>query len=102
MVGMDILSAVIAESPEPGDRTDDPVVPKLVRHTVKPPMDTFFILDTPKSFEEASAALQKAVVGHGFGVLAVHDLGHTLRSKGLPPPRRSSRPLRPSCRALQS
>ena len=60
MVGMDTLSAVIGESPEPGDRTDDPVVPKLVRHTVKPPMDTFFILDTPKSFEEASAALQKA------------------------------------------
>jgi uncharacterized protein (DUF302 family) len=49
-------------------------------------MDPFFILDTPKSFEEASAALQEAVVGQGFGVLAVHDLGHTLRSKGLPFP----------------
>ena len=46
-------------------------------------MDPFFILDTPKSFEEASAALQKAVLDQGFGVLAVHDLGHTLRSKGL-------------------
>ena len=49
-------------------------------------MDPFFILDTPKSFEEASAALQKAVVDQGFGVLAVHDLGDTLRSKGLPFP----------------
>ena len=46
-------------------------------------MDPFFILDTPKSFEEASSALQEAVVDQGFGVLAVHDLGHTLRSKGL-------------------
>jgi uncharacterized protein (DUF302 family) len=49
-------------------------------------MDPFFILDTPKSFEEASAALQEAVVDQGFGVLAVHDLGNTLRSKGLPFP----------------
>ncbi|MCP9820697.1 DUF302 domain-containing protein [Synechococcus sp. Cruz-9H2] len=47
-------------------------------------MDPFFILDTPKSFEEASDSLQKAVEEHGFGVLAVHDLGHTLRSNGLP------------------
>ena len=47
-------------------------------------MDQFFIIYTPKSFEEASAALQKAVAQHGFGVLAVHDLGHTLRSKGQP------------------
>lgn len=46
-------------------------------------MDSFFILDTPKSFEQASAALQEAVLDQGFGVLAVHDLGHTLRSKGL-------------------
>ncbi len=49
-------------------------------------MDPFFILDTPKSFEEASAALQAAVLDQGFGVLAVHDLGQTLRSKGLPFP----------------
>jgi uncharacterized protein (DUF302 family) len=49
-------------------------------------MDPFFILDTPKSFKEASAALQEAVVAEGFGVLAVHDLGQTLRSKGLPFP----------------
>jgi uncharacterized protein (DUF302 family) len=47
-------------------------------------MDPLFILVTPKCFKAASAALQEAVVDHGFGVLAVHDLGHTLRSKGLP------------------
>jgi len=46
-------------------------------------MDPFLILDTPKSFEAASAALQAAVLEQGFGVLAVHDLGNTLRSKGL-------------------
>jgi uncharacterized protein (DUF302 family) len=46
-------------------------------------MDPLFILDTPKSFEEASAALQVAVVDQGFGVLAMHDLGNSLRSKGL-------------------
>ena len=86
MVEMDILRAVIGESPEPGDQATDPVVPKLVWHTLRPPMDPFFILDTPKSFEEASASLQEAVVGQGFGVLAVHDLGQTLRSKGLPFP----------------
>ena len=50
-------------------------------------MDPFFILDTPKSFEEASASLQVAVVGQGFGVLAAHDLGHTLRSKTSAPTR---------------
>jgi len=49
-------------------------------------MDPFFILNTPKSFEEASVALQEAAAEHGFGVLAVHDLGKTLRSKGLPFP----------------
>lgn len=49
-------------------------------------MDPFFITDTPKTFEETSAALQEAVVNHGFGVLAVHDLGNTLRSNGLPFP----------------
>ena len=42
-------------------------------------MDSLFILDTPKFFEAASAALQKAV-DYNFGVLAVHDLGHKLRS----------------------
>ncbi len=46
-------------------------------------MDPFFILDATKSFEEACGSLRQAVPDHGFGVLAVHDLGQTLRSKGL-------------------
>ena len=46
-------------------------------------MDPFFQLDTSRPFEEACAALQASVPAHGFGVLAVHDLGATLRSKGI-------------------
>jgi len=46
-------------------------------------MNPFFIADTTKSFEQARADLQDAIVAQDFGVLAVHDLGHTLRSKGI-------------------
>ena len=46
-------------------------------------MDPFFIADTTKSFAQASTDLQDAIVAQGFGVLAVHDLGQTLRSKGI-------------------
>ena len=42
------------------------------------------IIDTPKPFDQAAAALDAAVKAHGFGVLHVHDLGNTLRSKGQP------------------
>ena len=35
------------------------------------------------SFNQASTDLEAAVLGHGFGVLHVHDLGATLRSKGI-------------------
>ena len=46
-------------------------------------MDPFFQIDTSRPFEEACAALQASLPAHGFGVLAVHDLGATLRSKGI-------------------
>ena len=42
----------------------------------------YYTVDTPKSFEQASADLDAAVKRHGFGVMHVHDLGNTLRSKG--------------------
>jgi len=42
-----------------------------------------FIVNTLKSFEHACSDLQAAVINHGFGVMAVHDLGETLRSKGI-------------------
>ena len=43
----------------------------------------YYIVETGKSFEQASADLDTAVKEHGFGVLHVHDLGTTLRSKGI-------------------
>jgi len=43
----------------------------------------YYIVETEKSFEEASVDLESAVKGHDFGVLHVHDLGSTLRSKGI-------------------
>lgn len=43
----------------------------------------YYIVDTGKSFDQASADLDAAVKRNGFGVLHVHDLGGTLRSKGI-------------------
>ena len=43
----------------------------------------YYIVDTAKSFEQAATDLEKAVKRHGFGVLHIHDLGTTLRSKGI-------------------
>ena len=43
----------------------------------------YYIVDTDKPFERASTDLESAVKRHGFGVLHVHDLGATLRSKGI-------------------
>ena len=44
----------------------------------------YYIVETTKTFDEASTDLEAAVTNNGFGVLHVHDLGTTLRSKGLP------------------
>ena len=38
---------------------------------------------TNKDFKQASKDLEDAVIAHKFGVLHVHDLGNTLRSKGI-------------------
>ncbi len=43
----------------------------------------YYVVETDKSFEQASADLDAAVKRHQFGVLHVHDLGTTLRSKGI-------------------
>lgn len=43
----------------------------------------YYIVETDKSFDQASADLESAVKHHGFGVLHVHGLGATLRSKGI-------------------
>jgi uncharacterized protein (DUF302 family) len=44
----------------------------------------YYIVETDKSFEQASADLESAVERNGFGVLHIHDLGATLRGKGVP------------------
>lgn len=43
----------------------------------------YYLVETGKSFDQASADLESAVKRNGFGVLHVHDLGTTLRSKGI-------------------
>jgi len=46
-------------------------------------MQSFLIAETDKSFEVACTDLQSAVVTHHFGLMAVHDLGETLRVKNI-------------------
>jgi uncharacterized protein (DUF302 family) len=43
----------------------------------------YYIVETEKSFDQASVDLDSAVKRHDFGVLHVHDLGSALRSKGI-------------------
>lgn len=43
----------------------------------------YYIVESDKSFEQAVTDLESAVKRHGFGVLHIHDLGATLRSKGI-------------------
>ena len=44
----------------------------------------YYIVDSGKTLDEAAADLEAAVQRNGFGVLHIHDLGTTLRSKGVP------------------
>jgi len=46
-------------------------------------MSMYYIVESDKPFARAVEDLQEAVVRNGFGVLHVHDLGTTLRSKGV-------------------
>lgn len=43
----------------------------------------YYIVETQKSYTQASKDLESAVTNHGFGVLHVHDLGAKLRSKDI-------------------
>lgn len=43
----------------------------------------YYIVETDKSFDQAATDLEAAVKNNGFGVLHIHDLGTTLRSKGV-------------------
>jgi len=43
----------------------------------------YYIVESHKTFEQAVLDLTPAVIANGFGVLHIHDLGTTLRSKGI-------------------
>jgi uncharacterized protein (DUF302 family) len=43
----------------------------------------YYIVESEKSFDQASTDLEAAVKRHGFGVMHVHDIGATLRGKGV-------------------
>ena len=43
----------------------------------------YHVVDSSKSFDQAATDLEAAVKRHEFGVLHIHDLGNTLRSKGV-------------------
>lgn len=43
----------------------------------------YYILESKKTFEQAAADLEAAVPRNQFGVLHIHDLSNTLRSKGI-------------------
>lgn len=53
----------------------------------------YHIVESEKSFEQAAADLEAAVKKHGFGVLHVHDIGNTLRGKGVA--------FEPQCRVFE-
>jgi uncharacterized protein (DUF302 family) len=43
----------------------------------------YYIVETSKTFIQASTDLEVAVARNGFGVLYTHNLGMTLRNKGI-------------------
>ena len=43
----------------------------------------YYIVQTSKSFDQAVEDLDAAVKAHQFGVMHIHDIGNTLRSKGV-------------------
>lgn len=43
----------------------------------------YYLVESSKTFEQAAADLDAAVKRNGFGVLHVHDIGNTLRGKGV-------------------
>jgi uncharacterized protein (DUF302 family) len=43
----------------------------------------YYIVESEKTFDQAATDLEAAVRRHGYGVLHVHDVGATLRGKGI-------------------
>jgi len=52
----------------------------MTKHSAPP---SLVVVDSPHPFEGVCSALQAAIPAHGFGLLTVHDLADTLRSKGI-------------------
>jgi uncharacterized protein (DUF302 family) len=52
-----------------------------LNHSEGKAMTPFFIVETSSQFDETCNNLKKAVINHGYGLLAMHDLGATLRQK---------------------
>lgn len=51
--------------------------------TTHPAGQPFVVSPTAQMFEQACSALEAAIPQHGFGLLGYHDLGNTLRNKGI-------------------
>lgn len=51
---------------------------------MQPATDMYYTVKSGKPFDQAVTDLDAAVRRHQFGVLHVHDIGATLRSKGQP------------------
>ena len=43
----------------------------------------YYIVESKKSFDQTVSDLEVAVKNNDFGILHIHDLGATLRSKGV-------------------
>lgn len=43
----------------------------------------YYIVESGKTFEEAAKAVESTTKDNNFGVLHIHNLGETLRSKGI-------------------
>jgi uncharacterized protein (DUF302 family) len=43
----------------------------------------YYIVESNKSFHQATLDLQSAIVNNDFGVMYIHDLANTLRNKGM-------------------
>lgn|SRR5512139_1458041 len=43
----------------------------------------YYVVESNKTFEQAAADLEASVKANSFGVLHIHDIGNTLRNKGM-------------------
>lgn len=43
----------------------------------------YYIVESGKTFDQAASDLEASVKRNGFGVLHIHDIGNTLRGKGV-------------------